>query len=56
MRSQISLDIEANTTVFYANYGVTDRFDVGAAIPIVSVQMAGSVTSTIVRTATSNRP
>ncbi len=40
LRSQISLDIETNTTVFFANYGVTDRFDVGAAIPIVSVQMA----------------
>ena len=39
LRSQISLDIEANTTVFFANYGVTDRFDVGAAIPIVSVQI-----------------
>ena len=40
LRSQISLDIETNTTVFFANYGVSDRFDVGAAIPIVSVQMA----------------
>ncbi len=38
LRSQISLDIEANTTVFFANYGITDRFDVGAAIPIVTVQ------------------
>jgi hypothetical protein len=56
LRSEISLDIEAKTTVFFANYGVTERFDVGAAIPIVSVQMAGSVTSTIVRTATSSRP
>ena len=56
LRSQISLDIDAKTTVFFANYGVTERFDVGAAIPIVSVQMAGSVTSTIVRTATSTRP
>jgi hypothetical protein len=56
LRSQISLDIEANTTVFFANYGVTERFDVGAAIPIVSVQMAGSVTSTIERTATRDRP
>ena len=42
--------------MFFANYGVTDRFDVGAAIPIVSVQMAGSVTSTIVRTATDKQP
>ena len=56
LQSDISLDIEATTTVFYANYGVTDRFDIGAAIPIVSVQMAGSVTSTIVRTATAANP
>jgi hypothetical protein len=56
LRSAISLDIEANTTVFYANYGLTDRFDIGAAIPIVSVQMDGAVTSTIVRTATNATP
>ena len=56
LRSQISLDIEANTTVFFANYGVTERFDVGAAIPIVSVDIAGSVTSTILRTATAAQP
>ena len=56
LESQISLDIETNTTVFFANYGITDRFDVGAAIPFVKVQFGGSVTSTIVRTATANRP
>ncbi len=54
LESAISLDIETNTTVLFANYGITDRFDVGAAIPIVSVQLGGSVTSTIVRTATDN--
>jgi hypothetical protein len=52
LRQQISLDIETNTTVFFANYGVTDNFDVGAAVPIVSVKFGGSVTSTIERTAT----
>ena len=56
LRSEISLDIETNTTVFYANYGVTDRFDVGAAIPIVHVKFGGSVTSTIERTATAATP
>ena len=56
LRSQISLDIETNTTVFYANYGVTDRLDVGAAIPVVHVEFGGSVTSTIERTATSGQP
>ena len=56
LRSQISVDIEANTTVFFANYGVTERFDVGAAIPFVSVDIAGRVTSTILRTATAAQP
>lgn len=56
LRSQISLDIETSTTVLYANYGVTDRFDVGAAIPIVHVKFGGSVTSTIERTATAATP
>ena len=52
LQSDISLDIETNTTVLFANYGITDRFDVGAAIPIVSVRLDGTVTSTIIRTAT----
>ena len=56
LRSEISLEIETNTTVFYANYGVTDRLDVGAAIPVVHVKFGGSVTSTIERTATSGQP
>jgi hypothetical protein len=56
LRSQVALDIKANTAVFYANYGVTDRFDIGAAVPIVSVEIDGSVTSTILRTATAANP
>ena len=42
--------------MFYANYGVTDRLDVGAAIPVVHVKFGGSVTSTIERTATAGQP
>ena len=56
LRSDISLDIETNTTVLFANYGITNRFDVGAAIPIVSVRLGGSVTSTIERTASFGDP
>ena len=52
LESAISLDIETNTTVLFANYGISDRFDVGAAIPFVNVRLGGNVTSTIVRTAT----
>jgi hypothetical protein len=56
LQSQISVDIETNTAVFFANYGISDRFDVGAAIPIVTVQLGGSVTSTILRTASAANP
>ena len=56
LQSQISFDIETNTAVFFANYGISDRFDVGAAIPIVTVRIGGSVTSTILRTATADNP
>jgi Putative MetA-pathway of phenol degradation len=56
LQSQFSLDIDTNTAVFFANYGISDRFDVGAAIPIVTVQLGGSVTSTILRTASAANP
>jgi hypothetical protein len=54
LESAISMEIDSNTTAFFANYGVTDRFDMGIAVPIVHVQLRGEVTSTIVRTATGN--
>ncbi len=56
LESQMSLDIESNTAVFFANYGLSDRLDVGAAIPIVTVRFDASVTSTLVRTATAGNP
>jgi hypothetical protein len=56
LQSNVSLDIKTNTTVLYANYGLTDRIDVGTAIPIVTTRIAGSVTSTILRTATAATP
>jgi hypothetical protein len=36
-----TLDIKTQTTVFYGTYGVTDRFDVEAAVPLIKVDLDG---------------
>jgi len=41
--------IETNTTAVFANYGVTDRFDIGVAVPIVDVSIDARVDGEILR-------
>jgi hypothetical protein len=52
LSSQLRAEIDTNTTAFFANYGVTNRFDVGLAIPIVHVNINATVDGEILRTAT----
>jgi hypothetical protein len=47
IQEKVSLDLDTNSTAFLFNYGLTDRWDVGAAVPIVHVSVTGSVDSTI---------
>jgi len=47
--STLRADISTQTTAFFANYGVTDRFDVGAALPIVNVEIGARVDGEILR-------
>lgn len=51
--SRLRANIDTNTTAFFANYGVTNRFDIGVAVPIVNVSVDAAVTGQIIRTATS---
>ena len=37
----LELRMDTRTVTAFANYGVTDRFDIGAAVPIVSLHLAG---------------
>ena len=37
----LALRIDTQTVTAFANYGVSDRVDIGAALPIVSMQLAG---------------
>ena len=38
---RLHLDIEADTFTVFANYGVTDRLDIGSAVPIVDLKLSG---------------
>ena len=56
LRSNLSAKIETRTSAFFANVGVTDRFDLGVAIPIVRVEMQGTVDAHIIRTGSAATP
>lgn len=51
--SSLTTTISTNTNAFFANYGLTNSFDVGIAVPFVHVDIDASVTGQILRTATS---
>jgi hypothetical protein len=51
--SKISLDTK--TTVVFATYGVTDRFDLGVAVPILSVDLEAQAILSIDHLATGDR-
>jgi hypothetical protein len=49
LQSNLRLAIDTRTTAFFANYGVTSRFDIGIAIPISHVEMDATVDGDILR-------
>ena len=52
VETSVSLDARTDTTAFLFNYGVTDRLDVGAALPIQHVSVSASVLARVDRAAT----
>jgi hypothetical protein len=52
LSSRLRASIDTKTTAFFANYGLTDRLDVGLAVPIVKVEIDATVDGEILRTAT----
>jgi hypothetical protein len=56
IENTMNLKLTSDIFTFFANYGVTDRLDLGLALPIVSTDMDVTVTSRIVRQATSTLP
>jgi len=49
LESNLSLDISSRASVFFATHGVTDNFDIGVAIPIVTVDLDARVDGRILR-------
>jgi outer membrane putative beta-barrel porin/alpha-amylase len=56
LQSNLRLDMSSRATVIFGNYGVTDRFDLGFAVPFVHVDIDAAVDGTIRRTASSSNP
>lgn len=56
IEAALSLDATTDTVALFANYGVTDRWDVGVAIPFLRVDLEASVNARIVRLSTGTIP
>ena len=56
IETQVSLKIKTDTTAFLFNYGLTDRWDIGAALPIVRVSLNAGVFARVDRIATGTVP
>jgi Putative MetA-pathway of phenol degradation len=50
--ANLFLDLKTDIAAFVMTYGVSDRFDVGAAVPIVRVDLSAHMDATIQRLAT----
>ena len=56
IEAALSLKATTHTTAAFANYGVTDHWDVGIAVPFVRVNLDASVTARILRLVTGPPP
>ncbi len=56
IRADLSLDLRTRTTVVFANYGVSDRLDLGVALPFQQVDLSARIRTGIERLATGSDP
>jgi outer membrane putative beta-barrel porin/alpha-amylase len=56
IEAALSLKVKTDVVSLFGNYGLTDRWDVGIAVPIVHVDMDATVLATIKRLATVANP
>lgn len=56
IEAALSLDASTDTVSLFANYGVSDRWDIGLAVPIVRVSLDAQVVATIQRLSTASNP
>jgi hypothetical protein len=56
IQSNLFLDLESKTTVFFANYGITEKLDLGVALPYVDISLDARIEASVVRLATAPDP
>ncbi len=56
IHSDLAIDLRTDTTVFLANYGVTERLDVGVAVPCQKIDLDASITTPVENIATVTTP
>ena len=56
IEAALSIDLKNETTVLYGNYGVSDSFDVGFAVPYSRLDLDARIDARIDRLATENDP
>ena len=56
IEASLSLKATTHTTAVFANYGLTDRWDVGLAVPFVRVNMEAGVRARVLRLVTGPPP
>src|SRR5207247_6425079 len=56
VEAALSLKATTHTVAVFANYGVTDRWDVGLAVPFLRVNLEAGVRARVLRTVTATDP
>ncbi len=56
IEAALNLDVSSSTTTFFANYGLTNRWDLAVAVPIQRVSMDATVDASVLRLATGVTP
>lgn len=56
IRADLSVDLQSRTTVLVANYGLSDRLDVGVALPFQQIDLAARIDTRVERLASGPDP
>jgi hypothetical protein len=52
IQAQLALRMTTDQSIIFANYGLSDRLDIGVAVPFVRVELDASMLATIQRLST----
>ncbi len=56
IQADLAIDLKTDTSVFLANYGVSERLDIGVALPFQRIDLDARIVATVDNIATSTAP